>query len=420
MQLLEKRAFDAETTKNLWGGSIAAGAGVGLLGVLYDAVRSQRRRAAAESGKEDALYVDLPTTKQAYLWEPLAGAGMAAATAYGIREFYNNWKKDQLKKEVDEASGDYIQSLYSDVGVSKKAGALWAAAKDLAPDTAILAALASGIGTYGLLQHTFPQVKEKPAPGTPKKIIVRGYGGVKVDGPGNGPLAEKDQKKLKQEEPKANPEQVPEEQYRKVASFDFSKEDNLQSAELLCLSLTNHPTLKQASSPLLELLGAHARDAEGLGQTIKTAGTLGAVSSSKGESGYFLALPELEKRAAVYNALRDPVLSPSIVPLILAEYNEVSPAHAKVAHAVSQDPDLSAIVTKFASVFHTLETGTWLMDHPQEKTAAANKFMDASSENLGTLDLSSFQDSDGDDQRTSPDEVYRGKQDPIDKLLSPP
>lgn len=421
-ELLEKRALDSDTTGRIWGGSIAAGAGIGLLGILYDAVRSQRRKAKAMTGSEPgALYIDLPgPEKQALLWEPLVGYGLGGATAYGIYEFYKKWKQEQLRKEIDEAAGGYTQSLYTDDLPDKTAGAFWRAVKDAPYDAFVLPGLAAGVGTYGLLEHTFPRVKEKKVPGAPKKIIVRGYGRVKVDGPGDGPLAEDDKKKAP---PLAPPDPVDaeipaEEVFRKAASFEFSDKDHRKAAELLCLSLASHPDLKEASSPMLELLGSYAGDPEGIRTAIKEAGMLGAISAGKGSAEVFGELSELDKRATVHRALRDPLVSPGLATLMIAEYNEVSPGHAKMAFNVAQDPDLLVLVTKFASVFHVLETGTWLADNQVEKTASYADFMDDASDNLGTLDLASYADSDGKDRETSPEELYRGDQDPIDKLMA--
>jgi hypothetical protein len=361
--------------------------------------------------------------------EPVVGVGLAMATAYGIREFYNQWKQKELKKEIDDAATGYTKNLYVVDDEEKQASSRWLQALADAPrDAFFLPAIASGIGTYGLLNHTFPAVKEKKAPGTPKKIVVRGFGKVKVDGPGDGPLADLDNQALKSKEAPSDSVTVSDDTakqepdtWRKAASFTFGVRDRFQAAELLCLTLVNHPALKEASSPLLEILGGYHRGRETLDTVVKTAGILGGISASKGAAEYFSALPEFEKRATVYSALNNPLYAQSLVALALAEFHEVSPAHSKVAYSVAQDPELATLVTKFASVFHTLETATWLMRNPQEKSAAHSKFLDSSSDNLGTLDLAASVDSDGQDKNPDNDamNVYRGNQDPIDKLMSP-
>lgn len=433
-----------DTTAKIWGGAIAAGAGVGLLGVLYDTVRSQRRRVKAEKGTDpDAIYVNLPAPgmpKAAMISEPLVGFGLGGLSAYGIYEFYKKWKQDQLRQEIEDAAGGYTKSLYEDVddddlaiggGNDKKAdNMIWEMLKDAPRDAFFLPGIAAGVGTYGLLNSTFPTVKEKKAPGAPRKIIVRGYGRVNVDDKADGPLADldKEQKKLKAipaadkaAPPPDAPEEVVDERpwWRKVASFEFSENDHLKSAELLCLTLANHPDLKEASSPLLEILGGYHEDPAALRNSIKSAGVLGAISTLKGAAETFNELSEMDKRATVHRALRDTLVRPSLAALAIAEYNEVSPGHAKMAFNVASEPELSVLVTKFASVFHVLETGTWLADNQVEKTASYADFMDDASDNLGTLDLATSTDSDGENARTSPEELYRGDQDPIDKLMAP-
>jgi hypothetical protein len=443
-ELLEKRAVGPDTTSKIWGGAIAAGAGIGLLGVLYDTVRSQRRRTKAETGSDpDAIYVNLPgpeMAKMSMISEPLIGFGLGGLSAYGIYEFYKKWKQDQLRQEIEDAAGGYTKSLYEDVddddlsiGINgKKANNLiWEMLKDAPRDAFFLPGIAAGVGTYGLLNSTFPKVKEKTAPGTPRKIIVRGFGRVNVDNKPDGPLADMDKenekRKIKAMEAEAPPvPDAPEEEiaerpwWRKAASFEFSRKDNLHAAELLCLTLANHPDLKEASSPLLEILGGYHEDPGAVRSAVKSAGFLGAISTLKGASETFNELPELDKRATVHRALRDPIIQPGLTLLAIAEYGEVSPGHAKMAFNVAEDTsDLPVLVTKFASVFHVLETGTWLSDNQVEKTATYADFMDDASDNLGTLDLASSQDSDGENERTSPEELYRGNQDPIDKLMAP-
>ena len=60
--------------------------------------------------------------------------------------------------------------------------------------------LGGGVGAYALLDHFYPKAK-KPRPMRPKKVVVKGFGTVHADGPGDGPLAEADEKKEKEETP---------------------------------------------------------------------------------------------------------------------------------------------------------------------------------------------------------------------------
>jgi hypothetical protein len=382
---------DKESLKFV-GGMAAGGAGLGLISILYDAIRSERRRVKAVEGKDNpgALEMYLPPIKQAVAAQVIGGMGAAAGAAYLVQSLYKKWKGEELKREIDEAAIGYLGDIQKTAGVD-----IWDIIAQAPRDLLYLAPLAAAGGTFGLLEHTFPRVTEKPKAGLPRKITIKGYGPVVEDGPGDGPLAEQDKAKA---------------QGLKVASFSFGIDDQIRAAESLCLMVTAVPTLKDAACGLTDILGAYQTDPEAVREVVKQAGYLAAVAVAKGGSEVYYALPDLGKRATVRDIFRDPVLAPSMAVAAVAEFNELQPAYAKVARAVADDFEMSLLYTKLASVLHLCDTQAAFARQPNSKQAGDWR------KEMSTLDVSESQDTEGDVNNAN--RAYRGGDDPIDQFMA--
>lgn len=394
----------AAQTQNVLKGSLGIGVGTGLLAALYDAVRSERRRVQAEQGKgEKTLELLLPAQiKESVFREAVAGVGVAAGSYYLVQQLYKKWKKEQLARETQDATQDYLGTV---LGSSlDKQAFLGTVVQDIPSDLLTLLPLAAAGGTYGLLEHVFPKVKEKKRPGTPRKIVIKGYGAVAIDGPGDGPFGEADAQSAEQQQRKA----------ATYAECPYGPTDVRNAAESLCLMLTALPTVKEASSPLSELLGAFILDPRGLESLVKSAGVLAAISASKGGSAVYYTAGDVERRHAVRCAFKSASLAPSLALLTLGEFNDYNPTHAKLAQAMAAGETNRILLTKMASVVHVIDTCGVLQASPQVKHAAA--LTDGMLKDMGTLDASEAKNVNGD--VNAGDRAFRGKTDPIDDFLA--
>lgn len=408
-------------TERLWRNGIGLGAGTALLGILYDQVRTQRRKQQAMDGNMgDTLTLTLPPPVQKVATVPELMGGLAAAggTYYLLSQLYAKLREKQLKSEIAEADSGYTKNLQQSVD---KQGSVGEVLANLPGDLLWMSALASGVGTYGLLNHTWPEVGSKDRPGKPKKIVVKGYGTVVADGPGNGPLAEVDKAKghevaenVLEQEPLVA-EERPMVPLRKAAAVEcpFGRDDERNAAAFLTLSLSRFPSLKMASSALIAVIGSHHANPEAVETLVKQAGFEAAVEASKGGWDVYESLPELGKRAAIWRAYGSPLLSGPLALLALSELNEVSPDMCKRAQVVAADPGYSTVLTKIASIEWQVDT----MSRPDlDKSASFGDFQEDMRRQMGTLDISESVDTGG--AEDTADGAYQSSKDPIDIFMA--
>lgn len=394
--------MDLPQSMKLVGGMGAVGAGAGLIGVLIDAIRSERRRVRAVEGKDDEGALELylpPGEKKAVMADVVAGVGAATLSAYAVQALYKKWKAQQLQRETEEAALGYLEDVTKTA--NDGIGAM-DVLTGIPRDLFYLAPLLAAGGTYGLLEQAFPRVKTKAKAGLPRKIKIKGYGRVAVDGPGDGPLGK----------PHAGEAGAAEadEAGLKTATFTYGEDDQRRCAESLCLMLLATPALKEAASALPDILGAYHGDPLATMTILKEAGFLAAVAASRGWGDSFHALGEGDKRAAVHAALHEGALAPSLALTALAEFNEIHPAYAKIARWIADDPELSILHTKLASVMHLLDTAASLERAPHVKFAKAWR------DELETLSMDSGEDVNG--EVNSADAAHANRKDPIDAFMA--
>lgn len=433
-----------ERQTRLLQGTIATGTGLALLAALMDQVRSERRKTRASAGGRvleeggGTLTISPPPPKppryKAATFTEWVGGGAAGLGAYWlIQQAYQEMRRKQLQAEIAEEEEAYTKSLQDSVAPAKVAHAHAKVATSLMEiltsalqDTMILPGLLSAAGTYGLLEHTWPKVKEKAEAGKPKKIVVKGHGTVIADGPGDGPLAQLDKEKGKQmvEGLKPDTAPLPGESPRPKATEVMTKAAALEApitnfdykcaAEMLTFVLCEYPELRKAASALPTLIGACADNQGQLETLVKEAGVLEAVELSKGVAESYYALPHFEKRAAIHRAFSSPLLAPALTTLALAELNEVDSDLAKRAKVLHEDPEMSLVSVKAAAL---LWQGEIIAANPDNlKSAAAQEMQQDMRRQMGTLGLSETRDEDGTED--SSDKAYQDKKDPIDAFLA--
>lgn len=432
------------------GGTAALGAGLGLLSILYDQVRSNRRKQMADKGRvlEDTLTIS-PTAlgKLATLTEWTEGLAAGAGAYLLIQKAYQAIREKQLAAEVGEADDQYTQALTQSAAKPEKPvktqfkrafqGPTFSELFTNLPvkDMLWIPAMAGAVGTYGLMEHVWPRVKEKAEAGMPRRIVVKGFGTVLADGPGNGPLAQLDKargqefvKKELQEE-SAEKAQQPEARntYRpswlgnslaKAATLTapVGEDDCRCAAGLTAFVLAEQPALKLAHSGMVGLIGAFDRDPEQTERLVKEAGVVAAITLTKGADDHYHNLTVAGRKAAAYNAFGSAVLRPALLALTLAELQEVNPDLSKRAKVVRADPYYGTIMTKIASL--TWQADILLAEEAGglEKSAAAASMAGDMRRQMGTLGISESKDSEG--QMDDADPAYSDESDPIDKFLS--
>lgn len=428
-------------SEQLFGGLAATGAGIALLSILNDQIRSQRRKIQADKGKvlEDTLVISPPGYKQATLTQWIAGLGAGAGTYYLIQKAYQEMRRKQLAAEIAAADSQYGGALEESMAPvspppkQKRAAegygpSVWEMIKGMPADTLWIPALAAGVGTYGLLEHTWPKVSEKAEAGKPRKIVVKGYGTVMADGPGDGPIAQLDKERgSRMVKKEVVADEVAEARpstswlgnaLGKAASISCTVgvDDQLCAASMMTFLLAEQPALKLAHSGLVSLLGAHAQDGRATEQLVKEAGLMAAIELSKGADDHYYNLTPMQKRAAVHQAFSSPVMRPGILTLAISELAETNPDLSKRAQVVSDDPVYSQMMTKIASL--TWQTEIVLADEAGEldKSAAASSMAADMRRQMGTLGISESEDADG--QMDDADDAYSDETDPIDQFLA--
>ncbi len=447
-------------TERLLRGSVATGAGLAMLSILWDQIRSARRKNKADAGKvlddgKGTIEIQLPGPgmKVATGIEWIGGGAAALGTYLLIQKAYQDLRERQLKKEIEEAGGEHANALGSlspqnkVAAIEKLALGVSEVVTNAPKDTLFISALLAAAGTYGLMENTWPSVSEKDVANKarPKRIVVKGHGTVIADGPGDGPLAALDKAEEKTwvqrlmnpfgakttPRPQASAQVDKEEvdgpatnlrrpstvEMEKAASLECSigKADQQAAAAMLAYCLSVDPRCKEASA-LLDIVGSHYFAPEKTEDLVKEAGIFQAIELSKGGKDIYEGLPAFEKRAAMHYAFRSPVLSPVLATLTIAELEELHPDMRKRAQVVAADPIYSHLGTKLASLLWSFESAA--IDDSlacNEKVAAMRQ--DAKRQ-MGTLGLSESEDAGGDVDEA--DEVYAASEDPIDTFLLDP
>jgi hypothetical protein len=372
-----------EEKRKLYSTGIYGGLGLAATSILIDLWRSHKRYAKAKELKDEnqALRLYLPgygdtekaeklasepLLKQAGLTEWLIAALLGGATYYGTNTAYRGIRKDQLDKEIEEESKQYVDSLQ---GLGK------VAFDDIPKDLFYLGLLAGGAGTYGILENTFPTVKEKPMAGQPKKIVVRGFGTVKSDKKQGDLIPLKDmirqyrslfgkdpsQSLAKQRREIASPPEEPQDKEEKRPSEE-EKEEQLKAAfwvpfgkvdyqKAACFAALCCASRCVDSSPLAEIFGRAIEDksAARMETAADELGMLGLIDSCKGSWQIYKAASESEKIAAVSVVMASGTLRPSIAMLTAAEIADFSPSLAKQARELLEDESLGILGVKVAS-----------------------------------------------------------------------
>lgn len=426
-------------TEQLMGGTAALGGGLALLAILNDQIRSNRRKSRASSGKvlEDTISIS-PLAKGATVTEYLGGMGVGAGAYWLVQKAYQEMRRKQLAAEIADEEKGYTNNLIESVATKQATGGIptpsgWELLANIPKDLMWLPALAAGAGTYGLLEHTWPKVSEKGEVGKPKKIVVKGYGTIMADGPGDGPLAQMDKERgskmvgrtLKAEEQAAPAEQAPASRpswmghvLPKAASLvcPVGKDDAHCAAAMMTFLLAEQPALKLAHSGLVSLIGAHLSDPAKAETLVKEAGLLTAIELSKGEDSRYYELNPMDKRAACWQAFASPVLGPCLATLAVAELEEFNPDLSKRARVVNNDPFYGTIAMKIAAltwqaeILLTEESGSLV------KSAAAASMAGEMRRQMGTLGISDSKDVDG--SMDDADDAYSDESDPIDEFMA--
>lgn len=342
-----KAALESEDTYKMMLGTIGVGGGLGLLNVLWDMARTNREAAeAAELGDDgDTIAINLPPKRKEALLPEAIGAGAVGVGAYMLPGYlYKLLRKRQLKAEIEAAEGGYLRGLVleeNEEDKSKTASALSAGARDIV----ILSMLAGGGATYGLLEHLFP-ADEKPKNPRPKKVRVKGYGTVFADGPGDGPLAEgEDRRKLD-----------------KAAEFQLDNDDYSRALEGMSMTILHAPEVMEKSAAA-DLLGAIIKDASAVRERANEVDYLTLLTTLEGDKKAFYAAPPHIKRAAVSWVSHSPFFRGPWACQMAGEMAEVFPTIAKEAREVG--PGERVILTKLASVIGGLTRGHDLPPPPE-------------------------------------------------------
>lgn len=401
--------MDPTQTKKLINGALLAGGGVGLLGALYDLIRSNTREKKSLEG-QGTLRLSLPEPgaglpKRATSSELVTAAVGSVGAAALVGKLYRMYRQKMLKQETEDSNQAYLNSLMeTPEAVNKSASWLWEMIKDSPRDAFILPALAGGVGTYGILRHAFPDnpAEADSEKNRPKKIVIDGYGTVIADGPGDGPLGE------------GKKASVP------SLEFEPSLDDCVKSAAELFLTLCEEDLRGQESckeASLLPLLGGlWIQDRAAMEKAAREdlEGTIFHAGSGKEvweESDVFA------KRAAAEGLLGSKLLGPSVASLLIAELDDANPGMAKTAAWVAMDrPDLEALLTKYGSTWVGV-VGSAAAEHAGKCGYKSASLAEFAGKNMNTLDITSSPEDVNGEVNTA-DPVYRGKVDPIDKFLA--
>jgi len=321
-------------TKKLWTGAAQAGAGIGLLGVLMNILRSSDRVEKAVAD-DDALVLRLPKQKPveepglqkvAFITKLLIASGITAGSIYAVNQLANRIRENRLKKDIFKLENTQDEQLGQLAQLKQAADEASATQKYLmtpAVQIALLSMLASGAATYATLRNAFPKREVSLNKDyRPKRVVIEGQGSIEADGKPDGPLADS---------------------FTKLASFDVTAEDQLRAESLafrlaadLCKEAGVHtPLFAMACSPALEnnvdMLGSQAiTDAPSYSEA------WGELSGAE----------KLEKAAGV---MSNPLLSPSAGALILGGMRQFHPELTDASAGLGNHKELYPILVKAAS-----------------------------------------------------------------------
>jgi len=356
-----------EQKEKLYSAALWGAGGVGAAAILMDLFRSHKRRRAASEGKEeDALNLYMPAPgnskrasaepeenlKEAGINNLLIASMLAGGTFYGTNALYKKWRKGQLEKELEDSAGQYLSGIQESMqppGMKLASGGVASTdPADIAKAILLLSFIAGGAGTYGILENTFPSASEKPKAGTPRKIVVKGFGTVHSNNKADGRLAADDRKRQTdfakpKEEEKEKPEAEPKER-----SFNYGPKDQQKAAAYTALICAGRET---ENSPLAALMGRILMDksAAGLVKDLHDSDFLGAISASGGCHRFFKSASEGAKIAAAMTLFGSRELRPSAATLLVGEMNDFNPEATALAKLASQDYSTSVVATKLAS-----------------------------------------------------------------------
>lgn len=441
--------WSPQRTEKLLQGTVATGAGLSLLAILMDQIRSERRKTrASESGKvlessSSPLVItpEIPATnKKATLTEwALGGAGGIGAYLL-IQKVYQDLRMKQLKGELSEEDAAYTQALRDSTVKQasepneKFALNLMEALANLPKDTIYIPGLLSAAASYALLDRTWPKVSEKAEGVAPRKIVVKGYGTVVADGPGDGPIAQMDKAKGKElvdqasgaeaETKEEDPDKVT---HRPWIGSMFSKaaalvapvtdEDVKSAAASMIYILAEQPQIKAAASGLIRIIGAHYANPQQTLELVKSAGLLDSLDILKKSEETYHGLDVFEKRAAIHHALSEPLLTAPLALMTVSELSAWNSDLGKRAQAIAAHPEVGLMAVKAAALSWQAEAV--LAPDSMMKSAAAMSYKDDMRRQMGTLGISESRDSGG--AVDEADEAYsskEGQEDPIDLFMA--
>jgi hypothetical protein len=417
----QKVAWAPEQRTALYRAGLGAGTSLAAASILLDLLRSSyRRQKAEEEGKETnqprALKLILPHPAlmgktASGLTEPLLATLLAGGTYYGWRKLYKEWRKKELQKEVEDQSLQYMNLLADKNKVAailpdKKAFSVTGALAALPRDIVLLSALAGGIGTYGILENTFPKAKEKPNVGAPRKIVVKGYGTVFANDKQDGPLAQEPKRPVLDRENEAAIEQQEEEGTLDALELPFGEQDMRKAAAFLAECLIE----AEPATALKEMAGQVIlrKSAQALSLAVAREGAE-AVLGGRGGSACFAAASVQDKKAAVWALFDTPTLRPLATTLTVAEFNDKHPGLAKLAAEAAKSPTHLPLGTKCASCLYDA-----ISFDPVAHAKAAGEAMEWQKRWRGASGQSkALESEDNADQK-----LDGGEKDPIDQLLN--
>lgn len=363
-----------EQKEKLYDAAIWGAGGLASAAILMDLFRShKRRRDAAEGKDENTMTLYMPSRGQskaasvgedenlkeaAGITNLLIASILAGGTFYGANSLYRKWREGELKKEMEEAAGQYVEGVQDSVAPpqQKMANGLWDAGVDMSKAITLLSFIAGGAGTYGILENTFPDTSEKPKPGAPKKIVVKNFGTVFSDSKNQGRLAGDDKKRqaeVSKEEEERNREKEEEvlqdaPAKKRDYTFGFGSKDQQKAAAYTALICASRET---ENSPLADLMGRILMDksAAGLVKELHNTDFLGAISASKGGNIIYKAASDGAKVAAAMSLFGSRELRPSAALLLIGEMHDFNPEAALVSKIAAADYSTAVVATKLAS-----------------------------------------------------------------------
>jgi hypothetical protein len=171
-------------TKFLIGGA-GAGAAVAGTSALVDYIKYLKNKSELENNPDrlddDTIYVEktIPGVKSASMLEPglaVAGGATASLAAYvALSKIYQQMKKKQLQKDLDEAQSEFTATATksaSDNASGKPISGPELLMSGAPVGALILAALASGAITYQSLRKQFPSLADSRKENMKRKAIL--------------------------------------------------------------------------------------------------------------------------------------------------------------------------------------------------------------------------------------------------------